>query len=182
MRILILTDGIYPFVIGGMQKHTYYMAKYFLQNGIDLTIYHCVVDKEIPENCEIKLAEFLDVKQNNLFSSKCFKFPRLKMKIPGHYVFESYLYSKLLYNELIKEKSFDFIYIKGFSGWYTLNHKNGLPKTGIQFHGLEMFQQASSFQEYLAKLILRIPVKYNLKNADYVFSYGGKIKEMHLKN
>lgn len=180
MRILILTDGIFPFVIGGMQKHAYYMAKYFLKKGVDLTVYHCVVDSEVPDNAESELAKYLEVKEKSMLSSKCFKFPRLKIKIPGHYVLESYLYSKLLYNELIKEKQFDFIYVKGFSGWYSLNNKQDLPKIGIQFHGLEMFQKSSSLVDYLGKLILKIPAKYNLKKADYIFSYGGKIKKMHL--
>ena len=81
---------------------------------------------------------------------------------------------------LIKEKQFDFIYAKGFSAWYTLSHNKGLPKIGVQFHGMEMFQNVSSFKDYLAKLILQIPVKYNLKLADFVFSYGGKIKKIHL--
>lgn len=181
MRILILTDGIFPFVIGGMQKHAYYMSKYFLKKNVDLTIYHCVVDKEIPDNNEEELAKYLEVDEKSLLSSKCFRFPRVKYKFPGHYVLESYLYSKILYNELINEKPFDFIYVKGFSGWYTLNNKKDLPKIGVQFHGLEMFQSASSFKDYLGKLILKVPVKHNLKKADYVFSYGGKIKKMHLE-
>ena len=28
MRIAIFTTGIYPYITGGMQKHSYYLAKY----------------------------------------------------------------------------------------------------------------------------------------------------------
>ena len=31
MRIALLTDGIYPYLVGGMQKHSYNLAKYFAQ-------------------------------------------------------------------------------------------------------------------------------------------------------
>ncbi|MCE3260604.1 MAG: glycosyltransferase family 4 protein, partial [Bacteroidetes bacterium] len=177
MRILILTDGIFPFEIGGMQKHAHYMAKYFLKKGVDLTIYHCLVDKDIPADIDQQLRQSLDFKEGQFLSSKCFKFPRLA-GLPGHYIRESYLYSKLLYDELIREKPFDFIYIKGFSGWYTLEHKNGLPKMGIQLHGLEMFQPSSSLSDYFGKMLLRGPAKKNLALADYIFSYGGKIKDL----
>ena len=32
MRIALITDGIAPYVIGGMQKHSFYLAKYFAKN------------------------------------------------------------------------------------------------------------------------------------------------------
>lgn len=31
MKIALLTDGIFPYAMGGMQKHSYYLAKYFAQ-------------------------------------------------------------------------------------------------------------------------------------------------------
>ena len=41
MRILLLTDGIYPYTMGGMQKHSYYLAKYLAQNNVNVTLFHC---------------------------------------------------------------------------------------------------------------------------------------------
>jgi len=29
MKIALLTDGVHPYVIGGMQKHHFILAKYF---------------------------------------------------------------------------------------------------------------------------------------------------------
>jgi glycosyltransferase involved in cell wall biosynthesis len=181
MRILMLTDGVSPFVIGGMQKHSFYLAKHLLKNGVDLTLYHCVYGKD-NTNINKKLKSYLNVKDSMKFQAKCFRFPKLRISVPGHYVIESYLYSKKLYNEILNEKKdFDFIYAKGFSGWYSIRKKNKLPKIGIQFHGLEMFQKASTFFNYLEKIILRNPVKYNLRNANFVFCYGAKIKDLHEK-
>ena len=181
MKILMLTDGIYPFVIGGMQKHAYYLAKHLLLNDIDLTIYHCISENPNPK-IDKDLKNSLGIKESMNFNSKCFKFPKFKISFPCHYLIESYKYSKTLYNEIIKEKKdFDFIYAKGFSGWYSIIKQNDLPNIGVQFHGLEMFQKSSSFLNYLEKIILRLPVKYNLRNANFIFSYGAKIKSLHEK-
>ena len=40
MKIALLTDGIYPYVIGGMQKHSYFLAKYLARNKINVDLYH----------------------------------------------------------------------------------------------------------------------------------------------
>ena len=40
MKISLLTDGIFPYVIGGMQKHSYYLVKYFAQIGVYVDLYH----------------------------------------------------------------------------------------------------------------------------------------------
>ena len=42
MRIALLTDGIYPYVVGGMQKHSYNLAKYFSQQKIHVDLYHTI--------------------------------------------------------------------------------------------------------------------------------------------
>jgi hypothetical protein len=174
VKIALLTDGIYPFAIGGMQKHSYYLAKYFLQAGIDLTIIHCCYNQDIPLNHKEQLAKALGVET---VDAEMLVFPKIRFSFPGHYVYESYLYSKEVYTRIQKKLStFDFIYIKGFSGWYTFNQLKNTshPIKGLQFHGIEMFQPAFSFRELLEKIILRWPVKSNLAKTDIIFSYGGK--------
>jgi glycosyltransferase involved in cell wall biosynthesis len=103
--------------------------------------------------------------------------------MPGHYIKESYQYSFAIY-ELLKDKfnSFDIIYVKGFSGWDLLQQrKKDKIKTGpilVNFHGLEMFQSPASFGERLKSYLLKSPVKWNLNQADYCISYGGKITSL----
>ena len=131
MKILMLTDGVSPFVIGGMQKHSYYLAKHLLKNGIDVTLYHCIYEDN-SKDINNEIMDYLNVNDSMKFQAKCFMFPKLKISIPGHYLIESYLYSKKLYNEIINEKKdFDFIYAKGFSAWYSIRKKNELTKIGI---------------------------------------------------
>ena len=51
----------------------------------------------------------------------------------------------------------------------------------VNFHGYEMFQQPPDFLSWIkAKLVLKSPAMYNIKNADYLFSYGGKITDLLL--
>lgn len=55
MKIAILTDGIYPFVIGGMQKHSYYLARFLVLRGHEITLVHCVacIGTRIPSADEV---------------------------------------------------------------------------------------------------------------------------------
>lgn len=177
MKILVLTDGIFPYVIGGMQKHSYNLVKQLVLKGESVTLVHCVpFGKPLPSHYEV--AEKLGLEKHFNFESIAVHFPQ-KGIIPGHYLKESYLYSKIVYDMLRDRLSeFDFIYAKGFSAWHFLVEKrNGqsIPPIGIKFHGYEMFQKPPSFKVRLERFLLRGPVKWNTLHADYVFSYGSKI-------
>ena len=45
----------------------------------------------------------------------------------------------------------------------------------MKFHGYEMYQFAPNLKIKLQHLLLRPFVKWNIKHADHVYSYGGKI-------
>lgn len=181
MKIALLTDGIYPFIIGGMQRHSYFLAKYLAQNKIHTRVYHCILPqqenlyneklKEIFSKDELDFLEFIKIPFD--FSSP----------FPGYYLLESYRYSKKIYNHLIKDISdFDFIYTKGFTAWYLLQHRQSFfPKIAVKLHGYEMYQYSPNLKTKLQHLLLRIPAKFVSQNADIVFSYGGKITGI-LKN
>ncbi len=179
IRIAFIADGIYPFLIGGMQKHSFNLVKQFLLKGIDLTLFHYVYDTN-PNTQEVEksLLNELNIPGNINFKIFTYSFQSINYNLFGHYILKSYNFSKKVYKDLVEEKPFDFIYAKGFSSWYTLNHKNDLPPIGIQFHGLEMYQLSFTIKNKLQNMYLRIPTKINLKNADFIFSYGNKIKKI----
>ena len=179
MNICLLTDGIAPYVTGGMQRHSFNLCNELLKAGNEVTLVHCVNEKSsLPKNEEVKAlfenAEHLIV--------HTLRFPTYG-NMPGHYIKESYQYSCTI-TSLLKEKfsAFDLIYVKGFSGWDILQQKKkGKIKTGavlVNFHGLEMFQVPASFGERLKSYLLKSPVKWNLEQADYCISYGGKITSL----
>lgn len=182
MKIALFTDGIYPYVIGGMQRHSFYLAKYFALNGIYVDLYH---------------TSFRDPKTRNIESVDCFSeaekiyirsflidFPDFG-KLPGHYIRESFEYSKRIFEIFKKNSDVDFVYAKGFTAWKLIEEKKKgfkSPLVGVKFHGMNMFDKAYSFKSKMVQYLLRSPTIFNLNNADYVFSYGGKITDLLLKN
>jgi len=177
-KIALITDGIWPYVLGGMQKHSYYLCKYFAQNKIEVDLFHFNQST-------------LNINELNIFSDEERKYIHsIVLKFPdenkgfGHYIKNSRKYSELIY-EIIKPKlnAYDFIYTKGFSGWKLIEEKQKghikCCKIGVKFHGYEMFQKAPDFKIYLQQLLLlRKPVKNITLGADVVFSYGGKITDI----
>ena len=115
MKIAILTDGIYPFVIGGMQKHSFYLTKFLVGLGAEVTLVHCVHSKELPERTDVLQAMGLDEDCN--LEVICLPFPD-GGKLPGHYLKSNYFLSQNIYQKL-KDRihSFYFIYAKGFTSW-----------------------------------------------------------------
>jgi len=179
MRIALITDGITPYVLGGMQRHSFNLAKYLAQNNVEVDLYSFNKSKYDIEKLEFFTA--LEKANINLIE---INFPVLD-KFPGHYVRESYRYSELIFED-IKSKldQYKFIYAKGFTAWKLIKEKKkGLkcPPIGVNFHGYEMFQPALDFKTQLNCWLLQKPVLFNVLNADFVFSYGSKITEIILK-
>jgi len=175
MKIALLTDGIYPYVIGGMQKHSYCLAKYLAQEHVHIDLYHfkpigCESVDLFTEE-ELRYIHFVDV----AFPEKGF--------LPGHYLHESFEYSTRIYQILKKRDPVDYIYAKGCTAWKLLDEKRKgaqLAPVGVNFHGYEMFQTPASFRSKMEQMLLKGPVRFNMKYADQLFSYGGKITSLLL--
>ena len=177
MRIALITDGIAPYVLGGMQKHSFYLAKYLAKNKIHVDLLH-YNDSAF----DISKLEFFTEQEKEFIHPIVLQFPT-SAKFPGHYVYKSYKYSCLTF-DAIKDKlnTYDFIYTKGFSGWKLISEKNKgnitCCKIGVNFHGYEMFQIAPEAKAKLQQFLLRRFVKKKSQQADVVFSYGGKITDI----
>lgn len=178
MRIALVTDGIWPYVLGGMQKHSYYLCKYLAKNKIDVHLFHFNQSQ-----LDISTLSFFTDAEKQYITSVVVDFPK-KRHYPGHYLHESYLHSKLIFEAMAPHLStYDFIYTKGFTGWYLMNQKHrgriACAAIGVKFHGYEMFQKPPSFLAALKNVfLLRYPVKLISLKADVVFSYGAKITEL----
>ena len=137
IKLALVTDGIHPFVIGGMQKHSFYLAKFLSKNKIYVDVYHYIETETMSINSifnkdELKYLKFFQI-----------EYPK-SLWFPGNYLYKRYLYSKRILKILLKQKPYHFIYVKGFSGWALLKNKKKFNiKTciGINFHGYEMFQK-----------------------------------------
>lgn len=177
-KIALVTDGIWPYVLGGMQKHSYYLCKYFAKSKIHVDLYHFNQSE-----LNINLLDVFNEEEKKYIHSVVLKFPN-EAKGFGHYLKNSRSYSELVF-DAIKSKlnQYDFIYTKGFSGWKLIEEKHAgrikCCKIGVKFHGYEMFQRAPNFKLKLQQIfLLRRPVKEISRKADVIFSYGGKITDI----
>jgi len=177
LRIALLTDGIFPYVVGGMQKHSYYLCKFLAQNEIEIDLYH--TDGWIKKSdYDITQLEFFTEEEKKYINSIVIPFPD-SFWFVGHYLWRSYKYSGLIFEELKKRPPVDFIYSKGLTPWKLLNEKSrDLPPISNKSHGYEYFQIAPSFKTHLTQFFLRPPFRYITNKSDYIFSYGGKISEI----
>lgn len=176
MKVALLTDGIYPYAMGGMQKHSYYLAKYFALNKITVHLYHFSQN----QNYDIHKLEFFSDEEKAFIHPHIIPFPKFQ-KLPGHYLKESFQYSVNIYNALKKNETVDFIYVQGFAGWKIIDAKRKgekLPPLGINFHGMEPFQKAPGLKAKLQQQLLKSTMLFNLKHADYIFSLGGNLTQI----
>ncbi len=164
-----------------MQKHSYYLAKYLARADVRVDVYYGLPEgKSIPESYEGYSEEELNrIRFFPIYFAKSGRYP-------GHYIVENFIFSKRVFKELMQDSTPDFVYIQGFAGWYFLAKQKKLKdwnriKTGINFHGVEMFQKAVNFNIKLQQFLLRLPTLYNLKKADILFSLGGKLTTIHKK-
>jgi len=173
MRIALLTDGIYPYVLGGMQKHSFYLAKYLASNRVHVDLYHTgskdADTRQLKEFSEEELA---------FITPYYVPFPSIS-KLPGHYLLESFLYSKKLYEVFESNSCIDVIYAQGLTGWFFIKEKRrgrvAIPELLVNLHGLNMYQYQASLKARMESSTLKVATDFILKNADHVISLGGKL-------
>lgn len=176
MRVALFTDGISPYVLGGMQRHSFFVCKFLAQAGIHVDLYHFN-----QSDYDIQKLEFFTDDEKRFIRNIVLEFPKTKY-FPGHYLYGSWKYSEEIFKRFLQNGPVNFIYSKGFTAWYLLKNKHKLPfpcpPVGVKLHGMNMYQKPERFRDYPVQWMLRIPASYCMKKADYVFSYGGKITEI----
>lgn len=178
MRITLFTDGISPYVMGGMQRHSRLISEYLAREGVQVDIFHPVRTED----------RFSEEEIRNSFSTQARDKISVKLvpykdegRLPGHYLRAQRALSNAYLQEYLKAPASDFIYTKGFTGWELLKkrRKSGVTTpVGVKFHGMNMFQKQANFRGELEKYLFRGPVRWIMKHSDAVFSYGGKITDI----
>lgn len=174
MKVLFLTDGIFPFVLGGMQKHSTILIKLLAERGCELTVVH-TGGKDYSELNLVQQFSGLHIKFILV------EFPVLS-KLPGHYVRENKLYSQQSFQKLGNSvNDFDLVYAQGFTGYHFVKkrkEKELRVPVLVNLHGFEMFQNPPDFKARLGNVFLKQIAVYLLKHADYVFSFGARLNEV----
>lgn len=175
MRVALLTDGLWPHTLGGMQKHSYYLIKNLASQGVEVDVFYTaeISTLESSEN-----SSFLTQEESRRVNFYSVPLPVLR-KFPGHYLVKSYVISKKLLELYSKsDRTHEIVYIQGFAGWAFMISKDNRIKsvsTILNFHGLEMFQLTSSVKAQIVNWVFRIFVKRNIRRARYSQSLGGEL-------
>lgn len=180
MRIALLTNGIWPFVVGGMQKHSYFLCKYLARNGVTVDLYHSSGNGTKPD-----LAAIYTEQEREYINDYYLAYPAGKDRLPGHYLRTSYLFSKMIYEMMIRHNMPDIIYAKGLGSWHTLKEKKTgteLPPVCINVHGYEYYQKAATLRGRLEQWMLRPAFRYVNTHADYIYSYGPPVSDIIRKH
>tara|TARA_B110000908_G_scaffold172391_1_gene239523 strand:- start:4670 stop:5809 length:1140 start_codon:yes stop_codon:yes gene_type:complete len=177
MKIALITDGITPYVMGGMQRHSALLAQHLAKLGVEVHLFHtCKGPQQISKARELK-----GITEDALITYHFIDYPT-EGKLPGHYVRDLKKYSRLVLSYYQEAKiDADFIYTQGLTGWAFIEakaHGVVLPQIGVNCHGYEMFQWAANIRGRVEQWILRPPFQWVTQHADLVFSFDAKIKEI----
>lgn len=175
MRIALVSDGVPPYVIGGMQKHSLNLLRNLAAEGVDIDFFHY---KPGPSQ---QLPDIFSDTDRKQITEHLVHFPE-GGNLPGHYIRNSKKYSENCFETYQKLQPADLIYCKGFTAMqFATAKQKGMLKAPllVNFHGYEMFQKAPDFRSRLQqKWLLQKPVMKVLKAADGVMSYGGRITDL----
>ncbi len=176
MRLSILSPGVFPYVIGGIQRHSFNLVKQLAKLGVAIDLYH--TDFVQSENID-KLDGMTVLEKTNINS---IAIPWHKGdRLPGHYVRSLKQFSNAAYRQYQKRPATDFIVGKSLTAWaFTKAKRCGvkLPPVGVNLHGFEMFQPSANVRTCLENGLLRPSFYCHAREADYLFSYGGRITEL----
>lgn len=152
IHIVLCTDGVFPFAMGGMQRHSRLLAEELAKRpGIALTVIH-PHGRQIFDP-ELRIAEVF--------------VPPIDMK--AFYFRELWRYSGRVADQLDRLRP-DVIISQGFSVWKGIDRFSR--KLIVHPHGLEMFQ-AMGVKERLVSIPFQLALRAIMRNARYVISLGG---------
>jgi glycosyltransferase involved in cell wall biosynthesis len=176
LRLALLTDGLSPYVLGGIQQHSRMLAESLTKAGVELTVFHTAKDVTAAQKAKV-----LDGLDRSIWGNIRVEFVDYPQpgKFPGHYVRDCWAYSKALFERYRSTNlKADYIYAQGLTGLAFVNRKNALPPVIVNLHGYEMFQRAASFWNLMEHWSLRPPVRYVINHADLVMAFPGRIKAL----
>src|SRR5688500_14882230 len=163
----MITDGIFPMVIGGMQSYSAHLALHLARAGAKVEIVHPSAGPAL------EAAEFFDD-----------QFDKVKLhyvpwpapgRYPGHYPAELREYSRRA-KQIVDALRPDWIYVQGLCGdaFVTRRVPGGAPVC-VNLHGLEMFQPARGVRGALEQRLLRPLATRSVRGADVCISLGGQL-------
>ena len=176
MHLLFLADGLFPFVVGGMQKHSTMLIKHLSPLVDQVTLCTCGAINAAPPLERDVLMELVTSIDNIEVRTCAFEDHG---KLPGHYLRASRQLSQNFLKLAGDLKQYDCIYAQGLTGDAFLKKH---PKVVLNLHGLEMFQPSFSGGEAMAKQLMRPHFRRQIRQAWKLVSLGGRLGGILIAN
>jgi len=166
MRVLYVTDGIAPYVVGGMEAFSRRQIIGLVRDGVEIAYLHSFRG-EARETSDLPGEEHvLD-----------YPFSRgLRRWSPWHYPNELKAYSEQV-DGIVRQVRPDVVYSEGPLVHRTLLRPDR-PPVVYNPHGLDMYQDQMSFVRNLRAHTLRPLVGFHARQANRVISEGGHLAEI----
>lgn len=165
LQVVFCTDGVYPQLVGGIQKHTRLLVEELARmNVLDIVVIHQHHDTKVFDP-SLNITE-VGIKRNKQVSN---------------YLLNEYYYSKQVYQAL-QQFPDALIYAQGLAVWHNIS-KIG-HRVILNPHGLE-FYQALSFKDRMKAIPFQWIFGYLFSKANRVISLGGRLTgllEQHIRN
>ena len=176
MHVLFLADGLFPFVVGGMQKHSTMLIKHLSPLVDQMTVCTCGEINALPPSKEDILEELVTSK-DNIQALTC-AFEDLG-KYPGHYLRASRKLSRTFLDLAGDLSQYDCIYAQGLTGDAFLREH---PRVLVNLHGLNMFQPSFSWKEEIGKRMMRPLFTKQIRKSWKTVSLGGRLNDILVAN
>jgi glycosyltransferase involved in cell wall biosynthesis len=157
MRVAIINHGIFPFLMGGMERHTHFLASHMADEGVEVEVI-------IPEITPEQTAEFDAA--GNPYKLVQFPWPAARLWLRSNYLFTKAAAPYLAAG------GFDAVYCQGFNAWAYLAGKGAKAVTIYNPHGLEMFKSVG-LEATLKSWPMRWAGREQARLADCTVSLGG---------
>ena len=176
MHVLFLADGLFPFVVGGMQKHSTMLIKHLSPLVDQITVCTCGVINAAPPSNQELLNELVTTKDNLEVRSCTYED---RGHLPGHYLRANRKLSQTFLDLAGDLSQYDCIYAQGLTGNAFLGKH---PRLMVNLHGLNMFQSSFSWKEELGKWAMRPLFRKQIQQTWKAVSLGGKLSDILFEN
>jgi len=158
MKFVIVNHGIFPYLLGGMERHTANLASHLVKLGVEVEVIIPELERHDPNvKFPFKLVEL--------------PWPAASRWLRANYGFSQHV------RDYLKKNDYDFLYAQGFNAWAVLeNGSRGASAKPSLYnpHGLEMFKTVGMWQT-LKHFPLRRAARIQAAGANRIVSLGGHL-------
>ena len=178
MRIAIFADGLFPYVVGGMQKFTTLSAKHLALEGVHCHVFY--INQPCYPACRSVHEQLFD---DSPFISLHPVVPPRRIYFPGHCYLTCWRNSASLLHAYLKSNvRADFIYSHGYAGWRACQVRRAgsasVPPVGVHAHGIEALQENLTWWGTVKNTFAPVWQAQILRLADFNLSLGGALDEV----